>query len=422
MHKKQYLRFSLGNEKGMVLVVGLLLMAVLVMLGTVAVMTSTTDIKISGNYKQSERAFYNAEAGIHYVMSKIEDGTITLPTSDTITPSVTAPTNFSFDSVSITYQSANRYLLSVTGHAANSASETIKVIIGYKSYLSYGLFADGDVDLKADSAVYSYNSNSTPNPITTDYPAKSTHSGDVGSNTSITGYNNSYIDGDVALGESSSGTTATYSEQGDPGPIVTEAEGIEVGERVDPDPLGAIGGTLATEFTTYSTSNDNSTTSSTSTPPSTISASNVINLGNGETITLTGKSGGANYYLSDMTLKNGATLNIDASSGPVNIYLTGSLEAKEGSSINLTGKPTEFTIYSNSDSNIVVKNSGEFKGTIYAPYASVTMMNSSNVYGLIWGNEVSIKNSGNFYFDEAIQDNFKSNKLEIVSWLNSRNG
>ncbi|HEX2975014.1 MAG TPA: pilus assembly PilX N-terminal domain-containing protein [Bacteroidales bacterium] len=64
---------SWKNEKGMVLVVALLVMAVLIILGTTAVMTTTTDLKISGNYKQSEKAFYVAEAGIEEARSRMRD-------------------------------------------------------------------------------------------------------------------------------------------------------------------------------------------------------------------------------------------------------------------------------------------------------------------------------------------------------------
>lgn len=64
MKIKRYPRTSLCDEKGMVLVIGLLIVAVLMLLGATAVMTSTTDIKISTNYKTSSQAFYIAEAGI----------------------------------------------------------------------------------------------------------------------------------------------------------------------------------------------------------------------------------------------------------------------------------------------------------------------------------------------------------------------
>lgn len=53
-----------GDEKGMILIVVLALIAILTLAGTTAVITTTTDIKISSNYKTSVQSFYTAEAGI----------------------------------------------------------------------------------------------------------------------------------------------------------------------------------------------------------------------------------------------------------------------------------------------------------------------------------------------------------------------
>ncbi|MBU2520762.1 MAG: pilus assembly PilX N-terminal domain-containing protein [Proteobacteria bacterium] len=53
-----------NNEKGFVLPVGLMFLAILALLGTTAVIITTTDLKIGTNYKLSEQAFYVAEAGI----------------------------------------------------------------------------------------------------------------------------------------------------------------------------------------------------------------------------------------------------------------------------------------------------------------------------------------------------------------------
>ncbi|MFH1429758.1 MAG: pilus assembly PilX N-terminal domain-containing protein, partial [Candidatus Margulisiibacteriota bacterium] len=53
-----------NNEKGFVLPVGLIFLAILALLGTTAVIMTTTDLKIGTNYKQSEQALYAAEAGI----------------------------------------------------------------------------------------------------------------------------------------------------------------------------------------------------------------------------------------------------------------------------------------------------------------------------------------------------------------------
>ena len=57
----------------MVLPLGLIFLAIIALLGTTAVIVTTTDIKIGSNYKLSEQAFYAAEAGINVAMSTIED-------------------------------------------------------------------------------------------------------------------------------------------------------------------------------------------------------------------------------------------------------------------------------------------------------------------------------------------------------------
>lgn len=78
---------SSANEKGMVLVTVLLLIAALIIVGTTAVTQTSTDLKISKNYKTGTEALYAAEAGVEeararlriYATSPISD---THPTSD----------------------------------------------------------------------------------------------------------------------------------------------------------------------------------------------------------------------------------------------------------------------------------------------------------------------------------------------------
>jgi Tfp pilus assembly protein PilX len=59
------------NENGMVTAVALLLLAVLALLGTAAVVVTSTDILIGGNYKVSEQAFYAAEAGVEETRGRL---------------------------------------------------------------------------------------------------------------------------------------------------------------------------------------------------------------------------------------------------------------------------------------------------------------------------------------------------------------
>lgn len=55
---------KIKGESGIALVVALLIMVLITILGTAAIMTSTTDLKISQNFKKSSDSFYAAEAGI----------------------------------------------------------------------------------------------------------------------------------------------------------------------------------------------------------------------------------------------------------------------------------------------------------------------------------------------------------------------
>ncbi|MDO9567537.1 MAG: pilus assembly PilX N-terminal domain-containing protein [Candidatus Desulfaltia sp.] len=60
------------NEKGMVLPLGLMFLAIIAILGTTAVIVTTTDLKIGSNYRASEQAFYAAEAGIEEARARLK--------------------------------------------------------------------------------------------------------------------------------------------------------------------------------------------------------------------------------------------------------------------------------------------------------------------------------------------------------------
>ena len=68
---KQDSHTLMGNEKGIVLLVTLLIIALLVLLGSIAVQYSTTDLKIAANHKLGVTAFYAAEAGIAEALERL---------------------------------------------------------------------------------------------------------------------------------------------------------------------------------------------------------------------------------------------------------------------------------------------------------------------------------------------------------------
>ena len=143
-------------------------------------------------------------------------------------------------------------------------------------------------------------------------------------------------------------------------------------------------------------------------------------LGNGESVTLIGKSGGANYYFTNIELKTGATLNIDTLAGPVNLFISGELNGKNGTITHASGDPKKFAIFSDRSDPVSLSNSSAFYGVVYAPFADLDIFNGAAIYGAILAKTVDVKNSGNFYFDIALKDKYLTKDVAMSSWYEVR--
>jgi hypothetical protein len=75
----------MGNERGVALVVAVLVMITATFLGIAAVMTSDIEVRISGNQRVSEGAFYAADGGV-------DDGLAWLISNGGPTPPAELPT------------------------------------------------------------------------------------------------------------------------------------------------------------------------------------------------------------------------------------------------------------------------------------------------------------------------------------------
>jgi hypothetical protein len=450
---------SYGNERGVALVISLMFVAILALLGTTAYVLTTTDMQIGSNYKTSLQAFWDTEAGANYGLALMEAGlkaspaaTFTLPTavgdptdpndSNSVPlPSFTMPSGFgfSFRDPGLTMITDNPldtqdiYTFTTDGTSTNNSNATITVTLKRLPAIKFGAFGDNKMEMKNDAKIYSYSYTTTPNPT----PADSTGEGDCGSNTSVILNNNAVVNGDSALGQDAGGNDASLTDHGG---VVSGTNGAILGDRVDPDPLGVIGGEYASKFITVAGSNDNSDASLVLSNSGDSIVSNIISLGSSEDLTLKGKAGGANYYISSISVGNKSVLYIDTTNGPVNIYLTGALTMNTGSELMNTtgcgavacshciwtpsldcsacptGAPSNFSVFSNSNSNIGIKNSVTFSGLIYAPYAQIRFSNSATIYGALWGNDVEIVASATIYFDTDMKDKLGSKDLALSSW------
>lgn len=427
----------LNNQNGAVFVTGMMFLVFLTVLGGTAYLISSNDVKISANYQVSEEAFNNADAGIHYGIAYLERDLESGGTFPATFPG-TAPPGFSFSLSSVTTEGTNKYSFTSTGSASRGATAKIKATIKRGAAIGFGAFGDEILDSKSFAQYYSYDSRVLSNPG----PSDSTGEADVGSNGTVAFKNNTYVDGDVALGNDGT-NDAVYTYSGTP--VVTGEEGVYVG-RVDPDPLNVDSASFRSEFDTAAVSNDNADIT-----PSLGGGVTIINPSS--TVTIPSKSGGSTYYLEEINLYNSDILNIDAANGPVTIYIRGTLETKNGSQINIlnsssgndvtikiteptggitssqrivdlhnssglneNGPPTGFTIMTDSDAIMDFKNSSDVNGLIYAPNAEVLMHNSNNVHGAVWANDIDGKNSSILYYDTALRDKYLSKDVQLTAW------
>ncbi len=74
-----------GNERGMVLVLALMMLALLTILGAWVLDSSKTDLKIAGNSKNTQNAFYSADAALAYAANPSTLKTAQLSTQGTST-------------------------------------------------------------------------------------------------------------------------------------------------------------------------------------------------------------------------------------------------------------------------------------------------------------------------------------------------
>jgi hypothetical protein len=457
------------NERGAALVIGLMFLAIVALAGSTAVILTSTDIRIGSNYRSSSVAFYDAEAGVNYAIAEMEKGmkadpsTFSLPTNtgdhadpndansvridnnSSFNPPSGSGFNFYYRAPGLTKVDENLYCFTSVGTGPENAIAIITTFLKRGSVVTMGLFGDELVHVHNSANVYSYSHSDNPTPAAGD----SSGEAGVGSNVSVLLKNSSFVDGSVALGEDASGDNATLTTYS--GAIYAREEDVD---RIDPDPLGLRGGDYANKFTAAISSNLNCCGENYADYPTICDQRYVFGTPDDEEeirddneidiaddLTLKGKAGGAIYYFTDIIVRTGTTLYIDTTDGPVDIYLPGGLECKNSSNITNTagdencpadeddpccscgssctpGAPSDFSIFANSLTDaIVIKNSAEFHGFIYAPYMDVDLKNSADFYGAVMAQSIVMHNSFDFYFDTDLKTNGPpSNDLHMTAW------
>lgn len=216
------------------------------------------------------------------------------------------------------------------------------------------------------------------------------------------------VAGEILLGRQNDGTAAVLTVTD--GSAANALDGIHQRDRLDPDPLGLAGGPLAETLETSRTINDNLMGATPAITDQTIQLSAASPQGTAMTLAA------GTYHLSAVALAENSTLTIDNSTGTVTVFLEGPLQAAVGSKVQVLGPASRFILYGATEDPLNLAHTGAFKGCIYAPKSTVTLANSGQVTGMIWGAQTILANSGNFAYDPGARSRFIHSRARLISW------
>lgn len=312
----------------------------------------------------------------------------TMPWDDTFLPEATGkslPNCEATYSYTVTGDIDSGYFIDAVG-VSGSSVRRITARLRLKGPFESAIFADGSIVMSNSALVDWYNYG---------VGEKGLQIGTNSTNADVIQLGNGVIvNGDVVVGMGGDpdvvidATWATIT-----GDIYSMTESYELPSVTVPEQLEALpsGGTI-TENTTITSS----------------AKYDSINLGNSQIIIIDGPV--SLYVIGDITLKNSAELQVvDAVANPdayLTLYLGGGVEVANSDTINnLSADPKRLQLYGlDTCQSIVLKNSSEFYGTIYAPNAYVEMENAADLYGAVVADSFSQKNSSEFNYDASLRD------------------
>ena len=396
------------NEKGFVLPVGLMFLAIISILGATAITITTTDLKIGSNYKSSVQAFYLAEAGVNhaqgFLKKNISDwNNYTAPQTLPISPTLTTGNH------SITIEDPdlasgnNRRKIASSATTSTGASTDIEVVLDprFFSPFSYAAFGDKWVDMSGGHA-YTDSYDSSVAPWTGE---GNMQNGDVGTN--------SIDNGDLDAGNGSIYGDAIVGEGGDPNIVISSG------------PHGNITGSetvLPETFLMPSVTDPGPGTSvgilSSSNTISTDTRVDSISIASQSTITI---SGDVTLYVDgDIHISGQAKIDIPVGSS-LTIYASGTIHMAGQGIVNQNAKPENLIIYGTDDcNNVHFSGQADFYGAIYAPKANFDFSGQADIYGSIIGDTVAISGQGDIHYDENLKKlgSETVSGFKVISWKN----
>jgi len=382
------------NQRGIILVVALMTVALLMAMAGAAYRVASIDLKISSNLKLDRQSFGIAEAGIQHgrvfltgadADSILQSGGIILSDQPfgggTYSVSVV---NNATDPGGPTDDTDRILELNSIGQFITSQNSIRSVVKLPDPKFIDAVHVENFVTISGGVCVDSYNSS-------------------LGAYSGVKG-------GTGVVGSCSEGSTAVSSDS-----ILSNTITVSGDVRVNGDLLIGPGGDTSTAISVDAPSVVEGILGTESniwpmpTPVLPVGLSCIdLSLGGSDTETLPGGT----YCFSQMSIGGSAQLVF---TGEAKIYLTGPASISGNGITTADNKATNLTIYNTSTDDITVSGSADLYAAIDSPDANFTLSGTGDFFGAVMTNNATLSGSGGVHFDEALLAVF--GKTEVIGWL-----
>lgn len=378
------------NNRGVVLIITLIIILVLTILAGAFFTRSITERSIASNYYNSTQALWLAESGIQKSIWELNHNSCgnctACGTSRCISGSL-AGGNYN-----ATIDTSARTVIS-TG-TFKGFTRTVFANLAFKSVFQYGLFCHDHISFTNSASIDSYySSKGAYNALLSDGENNVGADGDVGTDSTddaaITLINNSKINGDAGVGgDPSTGIVLENSADitgSTTGDVNLPMPGVPV-------PSAPSGGWLTI------TAKDLNTGGYLAPSLALDSKNRELNINGDVTLYVTG----------NITLNNMSNVNVNPG-GKLTLYVDGTFSVDQTSKLNNTtqipGNLTIYSRYNGGDVGINFNQNTAMYGTIYAPQTNVTLAQSFQLFGALVAGSASLFNSTQIHYDLDLANN-----------------
>ena len=393
------------SESGIVMIVCMILLLMLAIIGAASLMTSNTEMDISGNEKYTTAAFYLADAGIERALAVLQDD---ITWRDGFTAESLGIGVYDvevLDSLSLPYLD-NTLLVRSTARVQGSV-RTIEAIMarGTRTIFQYSAYGRSSFNMNGggmidsyDSRLGSYASQAVNGPDGNGYMFAN-ENGNIRSEGTITLGGNAQLHGDAFVD-----TSGGFSFGGGTGMYGDTLRGTE-SLVIDSIPAAEIA---------YAQANSDAATNLILTGGANFDTlTEALTAGNGDTVIVNSGT----YYFSSVDFGSGAILMLAPGAEAI-IYLTGDWDTSGGAIINSNGVAANLHIYS-TGSQFDFSGGSQLCAAIFAPNADMTVTGGSSFYGSVIANSFVNGGGTTLHFDEALlslPEDYLVGDYKIIGW------